>query len=84
MHETLLSDVGPDFGHVTQKVVLNLLFPIYLLDVLPIESLQDMALTGLLPVFIVGLPSLMHLATCAMVSMDNTTSFPRTLDTMVF
>lgn len=53
MHETLLSDVRPDFGHITQKVVLNLLLPVFFLDVLPIESLWDMALIGFLPVFLV-------------------------------
>ena len=53
MHEALLSDIGPNSGHITHKVVLNLLFPIYLFGILPIESFCNVALICLLPVFLV-------------------------------
>ena len=53
MHEALLSDVGPNFGHITQKFVLNLLLPIFLLEVLSIESFWNVVLIGLLLIFLV-------------------------------
>jgi len=53
MHEALLSDVEPNLGHITQKVVLNLLFPMYLLEVFPIERFWNMTLISLLSIFLV-------------------------------
>ena len=73
MHEALLSDVVPDLGHITQKVLLDLIFLSYLLEALPIESSWNMTLTGILPVFLVC--AFMHHVTCAMDTMDNTIFF---------
>jgi len=84
MLETLLSEVGPNFGHITQKIVLNLLLPICLIENFSIECFWDMALIGFLIVFLVCASFPDALYDLAMEFRDNTTSFPRTLDTMVF